>query len=394
MRRRDFVCTAGAGLVSLSVPCLSHADSPSDSRLVLVLLRGALDGLAAVPAWNDPDYPRRRGQLALDGPGQPAGVLDLDGYFGLHPELRFCHELYRRRQLTVIHAVAGPYRERSHFDGQDALENGTSSAAGARDGWLNRALGHLPGVEETRAVALAQTVPLVLRGDAKVSSWAPSVMADADADTLNRIAWMYEADELLASRLTQGRAAMTLLDAGQENTPRRGGPQFMDALAGAAGKFLGAPEGPRVAVLESGGWDTHANQGVATGLLANRLGMLDSGMAELAAAMGHAWDHTVVLVVTEFGRTVSVNGTRGTDHGTGTVVLMAGGAVDGGRVVTDWPGLAVSDLYQGRDLMPTTQLHSVFKGVLHDHMNIPLAALDGEVFPDSRGRYMSDLVAA
>jgi len=381
MDRRRFLVAAGAGGFALACPGLALARTAGDSRLVVVILRGALDGLAAVPAVGDPNYRRQRGALAIDAPGTAGGALALDADFALHPALTGLHGRYQQQELLVFHAAATPYRERSHFDGQDWLEAG---AAHARDGWLNRSLASLPNaVSGERGIALGSTMPLALRGAAPVTTWAPSRMPDADADTLNRIGLLYAEDPLLAQRFSEALAAAEIAGTMGGVGPAFGARAF-EQLARAAGRFLAAPEGPRVAVLESGGWDTHANQGAANGQLANRLQGLDRGLQELASALGSVWADTAVLVVTEFGRTVAVNGTNGTDHGTASCALLLGGAVAGGRVVADWPGLAAGDLYQGRDLRPTMDLRRVFKGVLHDHLGVAPARLEDRVFPGSR----------
>jgi uncharacterized protein (DUF1501 family) len=236
------------------------------------------------------------------------------------------------------------------------------------------------------AVALAQNVPLVLRGDAAVNSWAPSRLPDTDADTLQRIADLYSTDEYFASRLQSALAADGI--AGEGMATMGGGKRDplngFTAVTSAAGKFLAAADGPRVAVIEVGGWDTHANQGAEQGQLANRLRGLDQGLETLRTSLGVAWKDTAMLVVTEFGRTVAVNGTRGTDHGTATCAFLAGGAVSGGRVIADWPGLANGDLYQQRDLKPTLDLRSVFKGVLGSHLGVSESHLETKVFPGSQ----------
>jgi len=292
------------------------------------------------------------------------------------------HQFYQDEDLTVVHAVATPYRERSHFDAQNVLENGATAAGKLRDGWLNRALGSREPF--ATAMALGQNIPLVLRGDYSVSSWAPSRLREADDDTLARIAELYAADSHLSRRLEEALDARAI--AGSMNTGNQrlagGVGAFQDATA-AAGRFLTAPDGPRVAVLELNGWDTHANQGTARGLLANRLGGLDTGLATLKRELGPQWQNTAVLVTTEFGRTVAVNGTRGTDHGTAGCAFIAGGAVRGGKVIADWPGLAERDLYEGRDLKPTLDLRAVFKGILGDHLRTETARINRDVFPDS-----------
>ena len=381
--RRDILRATGVGLVACTIPGLALARANTDARFVLVILRGAADGLAIAPPYGDGHYARTRGELAF-----PAGEINkLDGLFGLHPALADIHDQYRQRQALVVHAVASPYRERSHFDGQDVLENGAAGVGLQRDGWLNRALAPLGGsLGNEAAIAMAQNTPLVLRGDNSVTSWVPSALPDAEDSTIERLRDLYAGDEFFATRLTQALDAQAIAEAdsgmGQMNS-RGNEAQQLQTLASATARFLTAEAGPRIAVLEAGGWDTHANQGTATGALANRLKGLDEGLGTLRRELGDTWSKTVVAVVTEFGRTVAVNGTRGTDHGTASAAILVGGAVEGGRVLADWPGLRNSDLYQGRDLRPTTDLRSVFKGVLAEHLDMPDSWLETSVFPDS-----------
>jgi uncharacterized protein (DUF1501 family) len=382
--RRTFVISSLLGGVATLLPRVPLAAAKADARFVLMILRGALDGLGAVPAYGDGNYASKRGQLAITSPTQK-----LDGMFALHPALTHLYERYQQQELIVFHAVASPYRERSHFDGQDLLEAGMSQLKGERDGWLNRALPTLPASKarstDKVALALAQNVPLVLRGDAAVNSWAPSRLPNADADTLDRIADLYSTDEYFASRLQSALAADGIAGEGMNAMQGKRDPlNGFSAVTSAAGKFLAAADGPRVAVIEVSGWDTHANQGAEQGQLANRLRALDQGLEGLRTSLGPAWKDTAMLVVTEFGRTVAVNGTRGTDHGTATCAFLTGGAIQGGRVVADWPGLATADLYQQRDLKPTRDLRSVFKGVLAEHLGAAESDLETKVFPDSR----------
>lgn len=384
--RRDLIRNIGAGTIAAGLPGIGLAKADTDVRLALVILRGAVDGLALAAPYGEGRYRSLRGELAIDAPGSSEGLLKLDGLFGLHPSMNNTYDLYEQGQALVVHAAATPYRERSHFDGQDVLENGGADTGHARDGWLNRAIAPLGGgLGNEVAIAMAQNTPLVLRGDVSVTSWAPSQLPEADAGTLQRIETLYAHDEFFATRLQQALDSQRIAGGMKGMVGRRRGndAQHTQSLMTAAGRFLTAPDGPQIAVLEAGGWDTHANQGAATGSLANRLASLDQGLAALQKALGSTWSETVVLVVTEFGRTVKVNGTRGTDHGTGTAALLLGGAVDGGRIVADWPGLGQSDLYESRDLEPTTDMRSIFKGVLLEHLGISEGHLEEVVFPDS-----------
>ena len=385
--RRDILRTASLGAVATVLPTALFAKAETDARFVLVILRGAADGLAIAAPYGDGSYRKIRGDLALPAPGQDGGLLKLDGMFGLHPSLAGVYDEYEKKQALIVHAVASPYRERSHFDGQDVLENGAPDVGLLRDGWLNRALAPLGGsLGNETAIAMAVNTPLVLRGENSVTSWAPSQLPDADESTIRRLQDLYAGDEFFATRLTQALRSQEI--AGDERSMRRMRRRARDVeqvrtMMQATARFLAAENGPRIAVLEAGGWDTHANQGASTGSLANRLAGLDAGLVALRDGLGSTWSDTVVAVVTEFGRTVRVNGTRGTDHGTATAAILLGGAINGGRVLADWPGLRKSDLYEGRDLMPTADARSLFKGILADHFEIPDSLLERSVFPDS-----------
>jgi uncharacterized protein (DUF1501 family) len=368
-------------------------------------MRGALDGLAAVPPYGDPDYAGLRRELALKAPGAPGGALPLNGFFGLHPSLGFLRDSYTSRELLVLHAIASPYRDRSHFDGQDVLENGSVQPHAVQTGWLNRGLASLQaGNGKDMGVALGQNIPLVMRGPASVTSWSPSKLAALDDDTLERITDLYAGDPLLASRLADALSADAIASGsnaadGPANTDtmkpsvgassakqpllQRGKPTRYTEVVRAAAGFLRRDDGPQVAVFDTTGWDSHANEGSAEGQLAARLAALDSGLRTLKDELGPTWADTAVLLATEFGRTAATNGTRGTDHGTATAAFLLGGAVEGGQVLADWPGLSSRALYQGRDLKPTADLRSLLKGVLSDHLHVSSATLESTVFPGS-----------
>ncbi len=355
------------------------ANAPGEKRLVVVLLRGALDGMAAVVPYGDPDLVRLRGALLPPEPGKPGGLLDLGGFYGLHPALEGMHELYAAGQLQPIHAVAGPYRSRSHFDAQDYLESGADQRLSS--GWLNRAVEAMPGHKANTALSVGVTVPLLLRGPAEVGSYAPTGYQALAPELYARIADLAHDDALLGPVIIEGLkdrgfSASTL--AGLQQTGDR---NAVTAVAQAAGKLLAAPDGPRVAAVEAGGWDTHAGQAQR---LTAPLKQLDAGLTALKQSMGPAWDHTAVLVMTEFGRTVRVNGTGGTDHGTATVAFVAGGAVAGGKVAGTWPGLKESNLFENRDLAPTTDLRAIAMALLTDHLGIPAAAMPA-IFPGHDG---------
>jgi len=325
--------------------------------------------------------------------------------FGLHPRLSFLHESFGAGELTLLHALATPYRERSHFDGQDVLENGTTRPHALGSGWMNRALDALPRAAGASrgelGVALGQNVPLVMRGPAAVASWSPSHLAPLGEDTLQRLGDLYAGDSLLSRRLADALAADAVAtdavatEGMRASTTAPGAAARFNEIVTAAAGFLREDAGPRVAVFDTTGWDTHANEGAAQGQLGARLGVLDEALRTLKERLGQAWRNTAVLAVTEFGRTAAVNGTRGTDHGTATAAFLVGGAVRGGRVIADWPGLSRRALYQQRDLTPTIDLRAVLKGLLADHLGISARALSETVFPDSASvRPLADLMRA
>jgi uncharacterized protein (DUF1501 family) len=389
--RRRFLVGAGALAASAAFPRALFAGTGGSSRLVVVILRGALDGLAAAPPYGDPDYVALHRELAIGPPGSPDGALRLDNTFGLHPSLGFLHERFAAGELVVFQAVASPYRDRSHFDGQNVLENGLTKPLGSADGWLNRALAALPvrrGTLGERAVAISQNVPLILRGEAAVMSKSPQTTPDVDEDLLARLADLYSKDDWFSARLSEAMQTEKMVDgaaAMPKESARPGGLDRVGGVAHMAAGLMRSDGGPEIAVIEASGWDTHANQGAAKGALAARLLGLDKAIRTLADELGTLWQQTAVLVVTEFGRTAAVNGTRGTDHGTGGCAFLVGGAVRGGQVIADWPGLRRTALLDNRDLRPTLDLRSVFKSVLDEHMHVDANTLAKRVFPDSSG---------
>jgi uncharacterized protein (DUF1501 family) len=400
--RRRFLIGAGALAATAAIPNALFAHAATSSRLVVVILRGALDGLAAVPPYGDPDYAGLHRELAIGPPGAADGALALNGTFGLHPSLAYLHERFAAGELAVFHAVASPYRDRSHFDGQNVLENGLARPIGSADGWLNRALAALPlrsGRGADRAVAISQNVPLILRGEAAVISKSPQITPDVDEDLLARLADLYSKDDWFSARLSEAAQTEKMMDdsgdAAAKQAPGSGYPDRVAAVARMAAGLMRSDGGPEIAVIEANGWDTHANQGGAKGILAARLGGLDKALKSLADELGPLWQQTAVLVVTEFGRTAAVNGTRGTDHGTGGCAFLVGGAVRGGQVIADWPGLGRTALLDNRDLRPTLDLRSIFKAVLDEHMHIDTNTLANRVFPDGSGaRPLQGLIRA
>jgi uncharacterized protein (DUF1501 family) len=367
------------------LPKFARAAAGRDPRLIVVILRGALDGLATVAPVGDPDYAGLHGSLALT-PDGPHAALMLDSFFALHPSMPEFARMYKEKHAAVVHAVATSYRDRSHFDGQDVLESGFAGPGRVQSGWLNRALEALPrGDRVTSGLAVGPTTPLVLRGAAPTVGWAPVALPQAAEDTAMRLVELYQhRDPALATALSQG-LQLDKAAQGDDMKPKPGtnGAAAMRLVARGAAKLMSSDDGPRIAALAFDGWDTHANEGGPVGRLAQLLSGLDGALAEFESGLGERWRDTVVVVATEFGRTARINGTEGTDHGTGTIALLAGGAVKGGRVIADWPGLKPASLYEGRDLSPTTDLRAVIKGVLRDHLGIAETVLAQTVFPDS-----------
>jgi uncharacterized protein (DUF1501 family) len=369
------------------LPKFARAGDGRDPRLIVVILRGALDGLATVAPLGDPDYAGLHGSIALSSGGPRAAAM-LDSFFALHPSMPELARMYREKHAAIVHAVATPYRDRSHFDGQDVLESGFAGAGRVQSGWLNRALEALPrGERVMSALAVGPTTPLLLRGAAPTVGWTPATLPNAADDTAMRLVELYRhRDPALATALSQG-LQLDKAAQGDDMKPKPGTNAIgaMRLAARGAAKLMAADDGPRIAALAFDGWDTHANEGGAVGQLANLLSGLDGALAEFESGLGERWRDTVVVVATEFGRTARINGTDGTDHGTATVALLAGGAIKGGRVIADWPGLKPANLYEGRDLAPTTDLRAVIKGVLHDHLGVAERVLAETVFPDSAG---------
>lgn len=372
--RRHFLrlAAAGAGL-ALVAPHLALASAATSRRFVFIIQRGAADGLETLVPYADPGYARLRGAIALD----PATATKLDGMFALHPALAETAKLYAAKEALFVHAAASPYRDRSHFDGQNVLETGGTSPYQVKDGWLNRLVGLLPR-NDREAIAFAPTVPLALRGKVEVASYAPSALPQPADDLLLRVSRLYEQDPQLhalwSSALETRGIAMGGMNGEGGARPR----QDAAGLGKLAAGFLARPDGPRIAMIETGGWDTHSAQ---NGRLAAQLRNLDAMVAALRDGLGAAWADTVVVVATEFGRTAAANGTGGTDHGTGAVAMLMGGAVQGGRVIADWPGLETGQLYENRDLRATTSVDALIAGAAGECFGIDPGQVGRKLFP-------------
>lgn len=344
MDRRGFL---GAAALFTTSPAL-FAQAATDRRFIFIIQRGAADGLNTVIPYAEPAYASARGALAIDA----SSALKLDGMFALHPSLTTLRELYAAEQATFFHAVASPYRDRSHFDGQNVLETGGATPYQVQDGWMNRLVGLLPRTDK-EAIAFSPAVPMALRGPVDVMTYAASALPQANDDLMMRVEQLYAKDPQLHAIWSSALEAREMASAGMGGAPARQAPGVLGKMA--AG-FLARADGPRIAMIETGGWDTHSGQNAR---LASQLKSLDGLIAGLHEGLGAAWPKTVILVATEFGRTVAANGTGGTDHGTAGAALLTGGAVRGGRVVADWPGLKGASLYEGRDLKPTLALDTL-----------------------------------
>jgi uncharacterized protein (DUF1501 family) len=396
--RRTLLLGSGALFAWTQLPRIARAEG-RDPRVLTIVLRGALDGLAMVAPVGDPDWISLRGDRALVTDGKTP-ALPLDSFFALNPAMPNLHRLYKASQAIVVHATATPYRERSHFDGQDVLENGLTKPGERESGWLNRALAALESggrvnLKGSRAFAVGPTTPLVVRGPAPIMSWVPRRLEPASDDTAMRVMDLLQHTDPSLARAFEGRMRLVRMgrDAGIDaaaSQPQANRPPgisqvqaYFAEVTGTAAKYLAQPDGPRVGALALNGWDTHINEGAVGGQLGNLLGALDGAVGAIETSMGPAWRETVVVIVTEFGRTARINGNDGTDHGTGTVAVLVGGALEGGRVIADWPGVKPANLFEGRDLKPTTDLRAVLKAVLRDHLRVDEKVLAGTVFPQS-----------
>jgi uncharacterized protein (DUF1501 family) len=367
MGRRGFLGTAAL----LAVPGVLFAQAATERRFIFIIQRGAADGLNTLIPYAEPAYARARGALAIDA----ASALKLDGTFALHPSLANVRNLYAAGHASLFHAIASPYRDRSHFDGQNVLETGGSAPYRVKDGWMNRLLGVLPHTGK-EAIAFSPSIPMALRGAVEVTSYAPSALPQANDDLMMRVEQLYARDAQLHALWSSALEARGMAG-GMAAVANRQDPA---ALGRMAAGFLARPDGPRIAMIETGGWDTHSGQNAR---LAAQLKNLDNLLGGLHEGLGAAWDKTVILVATEFGRTVAANGTGGTDHGTGAVAMLLGGAVQGGRIVADWPGLESANLLDGRDLQPTLALDALVIALCAETFTLEPDRLSPVLFPDA-----------
>jgi len=412
--RRRFLLGSGTLFAWAHLPKLARAEG-RDPRFLTIVLRGALDGLATVAPVGDPDWVRLRGDDALTLAGKTP-ALKLDDFFALNPAMPNLHRMFTANEAIIVHAAATPYRERSHFDGQDVLESGVEKPGMVRTGWLNRLLGGLApegrlAANAGSAFAVGPVTPLVIRGPAPTLIWSPRRIPPEGDDTTARLLELYRHTDVRFAQVLEGRAKLAALAAKSGMVEKPAGPiagpfisplayaerqrAYFSAVVGATSQYLAQSDGPRVGALSLNGWDTHYDEGIASGTLAQLLGALDGALAAIKDNMGATWRETVVVLITEFGRTARINGSKGTDHGTATVAIAVGGALKGGRVIADWPGLKPANLFEDRDLKSTTDLRAVLKGLLKDHLRADERILAHDVFPGSEQiKPMTGLVAS
>lgn len=392
MQRRTFIHSLALG-ASLLTPlgrgvwaAATPTASPTQKKLIVIMLRGAVDGLNVVAPVADENYLRLRPTIGLAMPGMEGGAIDLDGYFGLHPALASLQPLWAEKKLAFIHASGSPDSTRSHFDAQDYMESATPGRKGTPDGWMNRLVANLPGAATpSRALSIGPVMPRILSG-ASAAMNLPNGAGATKANVLDRKEVGAAFDQLYASHERFGRAYQDGKTAHQEvmaaaaaataenekNPADRGAPLpngFPDDAARLATLMRNDPK-IQVAFVDLGGWDTHAGQGAGKGQLANRLLPLGQGLAVLAKRLGPMFDDTTVIVMSEFGRTARENGNGGTDHGHGNVMWVMGGAVNGGKVYGDWQGVGDAALNEGRDLPVTTDFRAVLAQVAERHMQL------------------------
>lgn len=385
MDRRHFMKLAAASSLAFGgLNRISLANAGTEKRYIQIILRGGMDGLHALAPYGDPLFRQLRPKLAMAAGNGEKGLIKIDGYFGLHPQLKPLKELFDDGDLLFIPAASTGYTERSHFDGQNVLELGGGKPFSQKEGWLNRLLGELNGGERRLGLALGNSVPLTLQGDVNVQNWGQSPFKDPDEDFLERLAYSYSRNERFSEALMMARSAPELDIAGGKKSK-----QDLLVLAKAAGELLSQPDGPRIAVMEMGGWDTHFAQARR---LQGQFKKLSNVVQALKSELGPVWDDTTLLIASEFGRKVAENGNAGTDHGYGGLVILAGGNIKGGRIAGDWKGLEKSVLYQGRDMYATTQVEGIFKTVALEVFGLSESAVEMNIFAGAEGGPVEGLI--
>lgn len=384
---RRLLLAAGASISFLGGAAFAD-ETLNRRKIVVVICRGGMDGLSVSPPVGDPDYAALRGVIAIP----PEAALKLDDTFSLHPALASVHRLALAGQARIAPAIASPDRARSHFEAQDVLESGASKVYGVSSGFLNRTLASLSSRRRVSGLSVGATAPLVLRGKAPAGSWSPGPEASNLPRLPALLTDLYASDPMLSQALAQGLETEAMAKTASTNgmadmapvaARGPGAAQAARKLGTTVAGFMTQPGGPQIVAISLDGFDTHANQGAAQGQLAQRLQGLDGLLDGLSSGLGAEWQNTVVVCATEFGRTARVNGTNGTDHGTGSTALVLGGALKKGGIIGDWPTLKQQALFENRDTAPTLDMRSLFKGLLAEHMGVERAALDGDIFPDS-----------
>jgi len=366
MIRRDFIKAVPASLFLTGFPNLGFTKTNKDGRLIVINLEGGMDGLCAVPPLGDTALRSARRDLLIND------NLSLNPFFGLHPSLKSFGEMLANDEATIIHATAFPYTKRSHFEGQNIVETGVITPFSSKTGWLGRAM-ELAGVGGR---SLSLDTPLLVRGDMAVEAYYPSNMrgsAVPNMEILEVLKSIYEGDALETTEVLQQQLAAS------RNAPRVRDPE---GLASFAGKKMQEAHGPKVAVIRVNQFDTHANQGTEEGLQAEQLEVVDNVFAALKSGLGKMWNSTVVMTVTEFGRTLGQNGSAGTDHGYGSACMIAGGLLENAGIVSDWPGLKSNNLYEGRDLLATIDMRSVCAACLEATFGLEHDEITEDVFSD------------
>lgn len=396
MDRRKFIQMAslsGMGLIAVgkSAWAARSAEPATERKLIVVLLRGAVDGLNVVIPHGDPNYYQMRPTIAVPRPGQEDGAIDLDGYFGLHPSLISLQPLWQQGKLAFVQAAGSPDPTRSHFDAQDFMESGTPGRKATADGWMNRLLGNLPGVSTpTRAISVGPVMPRILSGHMTATNIASGAAAGRPG-VLDRPAIgaafskLYQGQDAMSHAYQDAQQAHLEVMSSLEDEMRNADngappPNGFPVDASHVARLMRNDPRIQLAFMALGGWDTHANEGAGKGQLANHLSPLGQGLATLARELGPTFDDTTIVVMSEFGRTVRQNGNNGTDHGHGNVMWLLGGRIAGGKVHGDWPGLDENRLYEGRDLAATTDFRTVLAQVAERHLQLPDTRLE-QIFP-------------
>ena len=361
MERRDFLKGTLGTLYMMASPNMAFPDTnPTEKRLLVVLLRGGMDGLASVPPLGDKNLSKIRKDILVNG------ANDLDGFFGINPSLRFLGSEYHKGRAAFVHATSFPYTGRSHFDGQNIMETGFEHAYAVTSGWVGRAM----NAAGFSSLAVSLPIPIILRGNAVNSNYFPTNFQKAGKSVYTDVKKMWQNDPQLAG----------LLDPIIGRQMQHGGRGDTRELVSFAAKEMHKPDGPRVGLLEFEGFDTHALQGNEHGHHAEILAELDGVLEGFKREMGDLYDNTVVVTVTEFGRTASENGTQGTDHGWASAIFLAGGLVKGKQVISDWPGLGSKDLYEGRDLLMTIDARDVYAEVIKTVFDLDDEEINRQVF--------------